>query len=378
MQADAAGRAVTENLRRPTRRAFVRLAAASAAGLALGCQAAGPSPSVPPLAPTGGAGASTPTSRRRALDVVRRGTLRGISFGAVIARERGYFAEVGIDDQEMVFGSGTEMTQALAAGQIEVGATSNNSAFFNALARGLCQPFVLDIWHLERGDRSWMVVVRPDLVDQIRQVADLRGRVHAIASPVRDGGSSFLAKKLFDAHGLLLDDVRWERLAYTDMLPALGNRAVEVGWMIEPFITLGKLRGLLVPWIALGDYAPGYQGAGIVFSESFIKERNDVAKRWAVAYVRGLRDQHEFAIRGKDHDVVAPILAAYTGLPLEVVDQVSWGPVDPDGRLNVESILESQRQLVEWGTIGQTLPAEQLVDPQFWEYAVQQLGPYQG
>ena len=65
-------------------------------------------------------------------------------------------------------------------------------------------------------------------------------------------------------------------------------------------------------------------------------------------------------------------------LPLEVVDQVGWGPVDPDGRLNIESILESQRQLVEWGTIGQALPAERLVEPQFWEYAVQQLGPYRG
>ncbi len=375
-----AGESQRTTRRRPTRRAFVRLAAASAAGLALGCRAPGPPPSVPPLAPATPAGGlpTAPPAARRAPDVVRRGTLRGISFGAVIARERGYFAEVGIDDQEIVFGSGTEMTQALAAGQIEIGATSNTSAFFNALARGLRQPFVLDIWHLERGDQSWMVVVRPDLTDQIRQVPDLRGRVHAVASPMRDGGSAFLAKKLFDAYGLALDDAQWERLAYTDMLPALGNRAVEVGWMIEPFITLGKLRGLLVPWIALGDYAPGYQGAGIVFSESFIQERNDVAKRWAVGYVRGLRDQVEFVARGKDHDIIAPILAAHTGLPLEVVDQVGWGPVDPDGRLNIESILESQRQLVEWGTIGQALPAERLVEPQFWEYAVQQLGPYRG
>jgi NitT/TauT family transport system substrate-binding protein len=310
--------------------------------------------------------------------VVRRGTLRGISFGAVIARERGYFADLGIDDQETIFGSGAEKTQALAAGQIEVGATSNTGAFFNALARGVRQPIVLDIWHLERGDRSWMVAVRPDLADKIKQVSDLAGRSQAIASPIREGGISFLAKRVLDSVGLALDDVQWERLAYADMLPALGNRVVDVAWMIEPFITLGKQRGLLTPWLPLGDYDPGFQGAGLVFSESFIKDRNEVAKRWSVGYERCLRDQYALVTQGKDRDVLAPILAAYTGLSVDVVDQVAWGPVSPDGRLNLESVLESQRQLLDWGTIPQLLPADQLVDPQFYEYATQQLGPYQG
>jgi hypothetical protein len=44
----------------------------------------------------------------------------------------------------------------------------------------------------------------------------------------------------------------------------------------------------------------------------------------------------------------------------------------------VESILDAQRQLVEWGTLSQSLPAEQVVDPQFADYALQQLGPYRG
>src|SRR5207248_4119913 len=180
------------------------------------CSPSAPTPSAPapaasaPSAPS--APAAAPPTARREPDVVRRGTLRGISFGAVIARERGYFAELGIDDQETVFSSGAEMTQALAAGQIEVGATSNTGAFFNALARGVRQPFVLDIWHLERGDQSLMVALRPDLVDQVKQVSDLRGRSNAIATPVRDGGASFAAKKLLENHGLTLDDIQWERL----------------------------------------------------------------------------------------------------------------------------------------------------------------------
>jgi NitT/TauT family transport system substrate-binding protein len=310
-------------------------------------------------------------------DVVRRGTLRGISFGAVIARERGYFAELGVDDQETVFASGVEMVQAGAAGQIDIGATSNTVTFFNAVARGLRQPFTLDIWHLEQGDKSAMVVVRPDLVDEMKTVADLRGRINAVATPVRDGGNGFQCQKVLASAGLTLEDVQWERLPYPDTIAAFGNKAIEVAWPIEPFITLGKQRGVLVPWLSMGDYDPGFQLAGIMFSESFIKERHDVAQRWSVAYVRGLRDQLDF-MAGKQHDVIAPILAAHTGVPLEAIDQVAWGPVHPDGGLNVESILDAQRQLVEWGTLSQSVPVEQLVDPQFAEYALQQLGPYRG
>jgi ABC-type nitrate/sulfonate/bicarbonate transport system substrate-binding protein len=365
-----------------TRREFVRLAAGGTVGVALACAPATPSsapapkPAAPAAPPAPAATASGAPTVPRQPDVVRRGTLRGISFGAVIARERGYFAELGVDDQETVFASGVEMIQAGAAGQIDVGATSNTVTFFNAVARGLRQPFVLDIWHLERADRSMMIALRPDLVDQIKQVPDLRGRTNAIVVPVRDGGASFIAKKLFDGNGMTLDDVQWERLGYPDMLVAMGNRAVEVGWVLEPFLTLGKQRGVLVPWLSLGDYDPGHQLAGIVFAESFIKDRNEVAKRWSVGYVRGLRDQHEFAARGKDRDIIAPILGAHTGLTVDVVGEVGWGLVSPDGRLNVESVLDAQRQLIEWGTIPQLLPADQLVDPQFYEYAVQQLGPY--
>jgi NitT/TauT family transport system substrate-binding protein len=303
--------------------------------------------------------------------------LRGISFGAVIARERGYFAELGIEDQETVFASGVEMVQAGAAGQIDIGATSNTVTFFNAVDRGLRQPFTLDIWHLEPGDRSSMVVLRPDLVDEIKQVADLRGRINATPTPNQDGGNGFQAYKILASAGLTFDDMQWERMSYPDMLPAFGNKIIEVGWSLEPFITLGKQRGLLVPWFSTGDYDPGFQLAGIVFAESFIKERNDVARRWSVAYVRGLRDQIDF-MKGKERDVIGPILAAHTGVPLEAIDQVGWGPVNPDGRLNVESIMDAQRQLVEWGTLGRALPVEQVVDPQFAEYALQQLGPYRG
>jgi NitT/TauT family transport system substrate-binding protein len=363
---------------RQTRRGFVRLALGGAVGLAAGCApTAAPAPTKPAAsatAPASPAPSAPPATSGRPLDVVQRGNLRGITFAAAIAKARSYFEAEGIDDQETIFGSGAEQTQAMAAGQIEVAASSNTAAFFNAIARGLRQPFVLDNWHLEPDDHSYMVVIRPDLVDTIKQIADLKGRPNATSTPLRDGGSNFQAELMLRASGVGFDEVPWERLSFPDMLTAFANKSIDAAWMIEPFITLGKQRDLLAPWLSLGTYDPGAQIAGLVFSETFTKDRTDVARRWSVAYVRGLRDYDDFR-NGKNREVIAPILAAHTGLAPEVIDQVGWAPLRPDGRLNVDSLMQQQRQLLDWGTIQQVLPAEQIVDHQFVEYAVQRLGP---
>src|SRR5687767_214912 len=97
------GQRARRTSRRQTRRQFVRLAAGGTLGLTLACAPSAPAPAAKapaapaPAAPAPAApSAPAPTAPavRREPDVVRRGTLRGISFGAVIARERGYFAEL--------------------------------------------------------------------------------------------------------------------------------------------------------------------------------------------------------------------------------------------------------------------------------------------
>src|SRR5262249_49369029 len=155
-----------------------------------------------------------------------------------------------------------EMVQAVAAGQVDVGGTSNTAAFYNAIARGVRQPFVCDQWHLQAGVKSNMVVLRPDLVDTIGQLSDLRGRPIAASNPIGDAGSAFIAKKMLEPSGLRLEDVGWNQMSPADTLAAFANRNLDAAWMFEPFITLGKQRDLLVPWLALGDYDPGAQIAG--------------------------------------------------------------------------------------------------------------------
>jgi NitT/TauT family transport system substrate-binding protein len=308
--------------------------------------------------------------------VVKRGNQQGVAFGTAVAKLRGYFEEMGIDDQVTIFPSGAVMTQAMAAGQVEIAVSSITSSLFNAIARGVYQPWVFDTWHLEKDDHSYMVAVRPDLANQVTKLTDLKGLKAASGSAMRDGGHWYIAQKMFEQAGMVFEDVNWTQLTSADLLVALGNKGVDVVWTSEPFLTLGRLKNLLVPWLNLGNYDPGAQIAGITYGAPFIKDRLDVARRWGIAYVRALRDYNDFLKKGKDRQEIGQLLAKYTGIPEDQVDKVGWAPLHPDGRTNVDTIVQAQQLLVGWGKLPKAIPVDQVVDQQFVDYALQQLGPY--
>jgi NitT/TauT family transport system substrate-binding protein len=97
-----------------------------------------------------------------------------------------------------------------------------------------------------------------------------------------------------------------------------------------------------------------------------------------VANLRGVRDYHEWQKRGQPADDLAEILARSTSQPVERVTQANWEHMNPDGYLNTQAIEVDQRQLLEWGAIQQLVPMDQVVDHQFVDYALAQLGRYQG
>ncbi len=352
-----------------------------------------PSPS-PSAAPTATAVAHEP-------DVVRQGNV-GTAFSTWIARDRGYFREVGIDLQDEPFASGAQMTPLLASGQLDVGTTSIQAAFFNAVARGVRQRLVVDKGHQQRGTATSILAVRADLVPPsgTLPLPEIRGRPIAVASDPKAGGQGFLLARMLGTVGLTLDDVDWKIIPYRDMPDLVANRAVDGAVLVEPFYTLSIQRAPLVMWQNLSDHYDGQQTAAYVFSEQFITQRPDVARRWMVANLRGVRvvrgvcadsrrrrrwmvanlrgvrDYYEWQRRGQPADDLAELLARATGLPIDLVTKAQWEHMNPDGYLNLAAIEADQRQLLEWGAIQQLVPLDQVVDHQFVDYALGQLGRY--
>ncbi len=365
---------------RVTRRALLGGGALWVAGAVAGCV---PVPAAPAPTPGRAPAAASPTPSpaptiARPLDVVKQGNLAGISYGTFIARERGYFRELGIDSQEEIFTSGAQQTPALASGQIEIGTTSIQSAHFNAVSRGIQQRMVVDNAHMERGVASSVLAVRADLLppDGVLPLAEIRGRAIATSTDLKQGGMGFAVARMLATVGLTIEDVDWKIVPFVEMPEVVANRGVDGAIFVEPFYTLAAQRVPLALWQNLSDFYPGQQTAALVYSERFIAERPDVARRWMVANLRGIRDLADWIRRGQPLDEIAAILARNTRLTPELVTKVNWLPLNPDGYLNTEAIEADQRQLLEWGSIRELIPIEVLVDHQFVDYAVAQLGRY--
>src|SRR5258707_1991056 len=97
-----------------------------------------------------------------------------------IAAEKGYFRDAGLDVKIERIDSLTKAVAFVATDQVQVGQGGINAGYFNGVAQGL--PVVLA---LESGSTPLyhQIVVRPELKDKIKSVADLKRRKVGISAP---------------------------------------------------------------------------------------------------------------------------------------------------------------------------------------------------
>ncbi|HLH22907.1 MAG TPA: ABC transporter substrate-binding protein [Chloroflexota bacterium] len=348
--------------------------------------ASAPSQPAASTAPTAGAAAASasaaPTAAPTApaeLTTIQIATTPSISNGGrYIAEERGYFAEEGIQLEDVSSDTSAKMLPSLAAGQIEIGAGGVAAGLFNAIAQGIPVRIVLDQWTAYPGNGAGGIIVRKDLIDsgRVRDFADLRGLNIAITSKgqaTQYGLAMGLAKG-----GLTLADVETTELSYPDMTLALGNKAVDAAVTIEPYAATAVAQGFAARFKAWPELIPNDNPAMQMYSEAFADGRNDVARRYAKAYVRGLRAYNDARTKGIDRDEVIAILIKNTPLKDRAIyDQMPWPSNSPDGRVNPETIAAAQDWFAENGYVPTKVDLTKVIDNQFADYAVQQLGPYQ-
>jgi NitT/TauT family transport system substrate-binding protein len=108
--------------------------------------------------------------------------------------------------------------------------------------------------------------------------------------------------------GLSLADVDLKEVPFPDMLPALANRSLDAAISIEPFLSVGQGRGVFGVFHGLGDFYPDQQIAVLLYAPQFAAQP-DVAGRFMVAYLRGLRAFDDAFFRDVGRDEVVDTLA---------------------------------------------------------------------
>jgi NitT/TauT family transport system substrate-binding protein len=338
---------------------------------------AAPTSPAPPAAPgsNSATAAAAPAATPATVETVRVAYNPQLPAAPIlVAIDKGYFREEGIEIGTERAENAAAVFQALAAGEVDVGRGAIAAGTFNALNRGVDMRIVAT-GHAEppSGRTGNPVVVRKDLSDSgaVRAVPDLRGRTVAINGPA--GGGEYTLGVVLRKHNMAFEDLNVVYMPFPDMVTALGGGSIEAAAsIIEPQATTAVRRG----FATVLDPAPrpGNQTTVIFYGQRFINERPALARRWMVAYLRGIRDLVGDGWRSPEN---LAILSRSTALPTDLIEDSVAPYWDPDGRLNREDLADQQRFYLERGHLQyrDLLDINALTDDSWIDAAVRDLGP---
>ena len=288
--------------------------------------------------------------------------------------EKGFFKEFGVEPELVYFQAAAPISMAVAAGQIDVGATGLTAATYNIVLGGEKMWIVADKGREWPDHRLTAIVVRKDLYDAgARGVADLKGKRIGITQL----GSTFHYQigNILEKEGMSLKDVSIVPLqAMPAALEALKGKQIDAVILPQPFPGRAEADGFgrIIAWA--GDLFP-WQIATVFYSRRFAADRAR-AVNFMKGYVKSSRHYYDAVLAGSQgaaYDEIVAVTARYTAAPVAVI-RLGLPYQDRSARLWVEDI---PRQMTWWqrhGFIKATIPLKDIVDTSFVEGAVKALG----
>jgi len=299
-----------------------------------------------------------------------------VSAGATfIAADKGYFRDAGLDVKIERIDSLGKAVAFLASNQVQVGQGGIDAGTFNGVAEGL--PIVMA---LESGSTPLYhrILVRPQLQDKIKTVADLKGRKVGISSP--GSTSVYEIGMVLASAGVRIKDIDLKYLAFTQMGAALANGALDAALEVAPFSDVAIAQKIAVPWI---DPEEGYikrlplTNVAYIANTDWIKQSPDVAKRLFVALARAGRDYCQAYHHGPNRAEVLDIMVKNkTVADRDLLDRMDWPARSPDGAFDLDSVDSVQTFFKQEAIIDKTAPRERLVDASFAQAAAKELGAF--
>src|SRR5581483_4364638 len=331
--------------------------ATGGAGAAAPSRAAPPAPTSAPAAAPSAAAVAKPALQPLSPPVqVSVGTLGLLTdAGIFIALDRGYFAEQGLDVKIEQFDGGTAMVPALAARQIQVGGGGVSAGLINAVQRGIPLKIVADRGQQRAGFGASALVIRKDLIDggTVRDARDLKGLTIAVAAAGLSAPEGLFLSGALAPVGLTVKDLNVTEMPFPDMVAALANRSIDGAILVEPFVTRVVEMEAAVRWKG-ADELTGV----IMYSADFIASQPEAAKRWMVAYVKGIREYMDAVSGPRNLEPIIPILTNHTTIKDPALYQkIYLAGYDVNGELNVESLNSAQDVWTENGFLESKLDA---------------------
>jgi NitT/TauT family transport system substrate-binding protein len=326
--------------------------------------------------------AATPWIGRAAeLDEVKIGSPLVISDAPIfIAKDKGYFDEQKIRVTTIDMQTGPHMIAPLGTGQIDIAAAATSAGLYNADARGIGLKIVADKGSNLPGYSYVSLLVRKELVDsgKFKTMKDLKGL--RIAEPGKGGSTGSTVNQALKSAGLTYDDAVHVLLPFPEMLTGLEKGAIDAAIVPEPFTTFGVEKGFGVRF-PCDPFYPRQTIAVVLYGNLFMTKRAEVAHRFMVAYLRGVRfylgaiaDGH---FGGPHAEEVIGILTKETRYKDPALyKKVVPNGCDPDGKVDMASLKTDLDFWREQKFVEGNVSVADVLDNSWVEAALKTVGPY--
>src|SRR5215831_2961223 len=296
-----------------------------------------------------------------------------------IADKRGYFKDEGLTVKFIRFDSAAKAMAPLGTGELLVASGATSAALYNAVKRDVKLRIVADKAKNPPGYGFESLLVRKDLEGAIKTIADFKGRKIAISAP--GNSEDFLVDHALRKAGLTIHDVEPVYLGFPQHIAAFTNGGIDVSLTVEPSISSILKAEKAVRFLGVDEFYPQFETAVVFYSEKFIKERPEDAKKFMRAFLRGARDYNDALEKDRltapaAADVI-PILTEYSFIKNpDVYRAMRSHYVDPNGVPNVAALKDAWQFFKDSGQVDGSVTVDSVVDLSFAKWAAEQLGPY--
>lgn len=308
------------------------------------------------------------------------GQVGGISDAAIfIANDKGFFREQGIELETTRFNSAAQMVAPLATGQLDIGGGAPSAGLLNAIARDIALKIVADKGNISPGHGYEAIVIRKALWDTgaFKSPADLRGKTVALAA--RDISPEVDLDAFLRTGGLTVNDVTLVTMAFPDMGTALANGSIDAAVAIEPFVTQIVEKGIGVIWTRGDAVVPGQQVAVMLYSPRFASLKPGLARKFMLAYVKAARYYNDAFVKNdpdKKREVLQILIRNTPVKDPVLYEKMVMPGINPNGRVNIDALAAQQNWFLKKGSQKSRVDLSTVIDHQYVDWAVQQLGPY--
>lgn len=288
-----------------------------------------------------------------------------------VAKEKGYFAEQGLDVSLESQPNGSDMVALTATGEFDVGFGGVGPAFWNAMDLGLPLKLIAP-GHAEGNPVATPLMIAKAACESgaITGVADLKGKKVSVNGR---GATEYWLSQALGTAGLTLADIELQTLQFPDAVAALEAGALDAAMVGEPVATAAEQQGIAVR--LLTDFpVQDIQPTAVYANQSFLDENPDAAAGLVTAYLKASREVMD---NGFSDPTIVAIIEQYTGVPAALITQsvspvyAVDGRIDVDGLQTLQAFFRAQGQL-EYDT---DIDPASFVDARFVDAALQELGP---